>query len=108
MQADHHVSLGAIKKDALPLRSLFIGEAASDVTDQLGTILELVNCELRIWCLALVFVSVAAAACVDAHGQALVHPPAGQVDRMHAVVAQFAVAEVPKPMPVVVNQVALK
>src|SRR5690606_2339827 len=71
-------------------------------------IAEFVGNDMRVWRFLIVVVAILAAASTDARGIVDPQAPATDIERMHAVVAQFAVAPVPGPVPVVMHVVIVK
>ena len=60
---------------------------------------------LRVGRFRLIFVAEPSAGGVNADRPGLLHAPAQNVDEVDAVIAEFAVAEVPEPVPVVVDEI---
>src|SRR3954452_18825658 len=58
-----------------------------------------------VWRLLIIVEMVAPASERHARRKIRAEPPAGDIERMNAIVAEFAVAPVPAPMPVVVHEI---
>src|SRR3954471_6281470 len=70
-----------------------------------SAIAEMESRDARIWCFLVVFEMIAAAAKGHASGIINPKPPARQIERVDPIVAKFAVAPMPAPMPIVMNEV---
>ena len=98
---DVHVGLGA---EEVPAHRLG-GVEPAQLSDDHGAVFVHPGDVLGIRRLPLVLVAEAAAGRMHADRQLLAHAPAQDIDQVDAVVAQLAVAEIPEPVPVVVDQV---
>ena len=75
------------------------------LADDAGAVRESPGDVLGVGCLPLILITEAAAGRADGNREPLAHAPAQDVDHVDAVVAEFAVAKIPEPVPVVVDQI---
>jgi hypothetical protein len=89
------------------LAEVFVGFQPADFKDELGvTVIE--NGDLRVGGFSLVLVAEAATDADYALGKrGAGDSPSSFIDFVHALIADVAVAEIPKPVPVVVDEVAV-
>src|SRR5207302_3097939 len=73
-----------------------------------GLVAEIETGHIDVGCFLIVLKMVAAAATGDAAGRVHSQTPAGEVQRVDAVVAEFARAPMPEPVPVVVQNVVVE
>ena len=92
-----HVALGAVKVPG----HLLGGVEAAELTNHGGSVGEGPGDVLGIGSLTLILVTETTAGGADRDGKSLLHAPTEDINHMNAVVAEFAVAEIPEPVPVI-------
>lgn len=83
----------------------FVGVEAAKLADDAGAVGKSPGDVLGVGCLALILIAEAATGGADGNREPLAHAPTENVDHVDAIVAEFAVAEIPEPVPVVVDQI---
>ncbi len=92
-----HVALRAVEVPG----HLFGGVETAELADHGGAVGEGPGDVLGVGGLALIFITEATAGGADGDRESLFHAPTEDIDHMNAVVAEFAVAKIPEPVPVI-------
>src|SRR5262245_20452115 len=85
----------------------FGGVEAPELSDDRRSVLIHPRDVLGIGSFRLILIAEAAAGRVDANRKFLAHAPAQHIDEMDAVVAKLAIAKIPEPVPVVVDEILM-